>query len=168
MAAITRPLVRFLFAALAASAIACAGPVQTIGMGQSIHHDDFEYSVRRVEKLDRIGALAPAGVFYVVTFQVENRAKRVGHEWDNTIAYLRDEQGREYENVAAAQKQLNDVEPFSYRDRYHTNAGETEKTKFVFDLPSAVASACLRVRGETLMGDVLDASQFRRTQIKLY
>jgi hypothetical protein len=149
-------------------AAACGGPAQTIGIGQNIHHDDFEYSVQRVEKLDRIGALAPGGVFYVVTFQVDNRAKRVGHEWDNALAYLVDEQGREYEDIPAAQKQLNGVEPFGYRDRYHTNAGDTERTKFVFDLPRTAASPCLRVRGETLMGDVFDASQFRRTQIKLY
>jgi hypothetical protein len=147
---------------------ACGGPAQTIGIGQSIHHDDFEYSVRSVETRDRIGALGPAGVFHVVTFQVENRARRVGHDWDNTIAYLLDEQGREYENIAGAQRQLNDLQPFGYQNRYHTNAGDTETTKFVFDLPRAEAHPVLRVRGETLMGDVFDRSQFRRISVKLY
>jgi hypothetical protein len=151
-----------------ALATACGGPPQTIGIGQTIHHDDFEYSVRSVGTRDRIGALVPAGVFHVVTFQVENRARRVGHEWDNTIAYLVDEQGREYENVAGAQRQLNELQPFGYQSRYRTNAGDTETTKFVFDLPRAEAHPVLRVRGETLMGDVLDANRFKRISVKLY
>jgi len=160
--------VPLLLTVLTALSAGCAGPAETISIGQSIHHDDFEYSVRRVEKLDRIGALAPAGVFYVVTFQVENRAKRVGHEWDNAIAYLVDERGREYENSTDAQKRLDALQSFSYRDHYRTSAGNTETTKLVFDLPLTAASPVLRVRGETLMGDVFDANRFKRTQVKLY
>jgi hypothetical protein len=154
--------------ALIALAGACAGPPRTIGIGQNIHHDDFEYTVRRVERLDQIGTLKPVGLFYVVTFQVENRARRVGHDWDNTLAYLTDERGREYENSASAQRALNDLEPFNWRDRYHTNAGDTETTKFVFDLPRTVAEPYLRVRGETLMGDVFDGNQFTKTRVNLY
>jgi len=154
--------------ALAALTTACAGRAQTLGIGQSIHHDDFEYTVRRVERLDRIGALKPAGVFYVVTFEVQNRARRVGHDWDNKLTYLTDERGREYENSADAQRALNDEHPFGWRDHYHTNAGDTDTTRFVFDLPQAAASPYLRVRGETLMGDVFDGNQFRTTRVNLY
>ena len=161
----TRACVALLLTTLTA---ACAGPEITLELKQNIHHDDFEYSAQRIDKLDRIGDLRPAGVFYVVTFQVDNRAKRVDHEWDNALAFIVDEHGHQYENDPRAQAQLAATQPFGYRDRYVTSPGAIETTKFVFDLPRQAAEPYLRVRGETLMGDVLDGRRFTRTRIKLF
>ena len=52
---------------------------KTIGIKQNIHHDDFEYSVQNVSKTEMIGSLNAKGMFYIVTFRVENQAKRVEH-----------------------------------------------------------------------------------------
>jgi hypothetical protein len=147
---------------------ACSGPEPVISVRQTIHHDDFEYSVESVETMDRIGDRLPAGRFYVLTFQVENRARAVNHRWGNDIAYLVDERGREYENDDSAQMALARVDPFERKDSYVTPAGLTERTRLVFDVPRAVREPYLKVRGFLLMGDVFDGDQFRRTRVKLF
>jgi hypothetical protein len=152
----------------AAMLSACSGPERVISVRQTIHHDDFEYSVESVETMDRIGDRRPAGRFYVVTFQVENRARAVNHRWGNDIAYLVDERGREYENDVNAQMALAHVDPFARKDSYVTPAGVTERTRLVFDVPRAVHEPYLKVRGFLLMGDVFDGDQFRRTRVKLF
>ena len=64
----------------------CSSKEKVLGLGENIHHDDFEYSVQRVEKAAQIGTLRTQGTFLIVTFQVENRARRVDHRWSNDIA----------------------------------------------------------------------------------
>jgi hypothetical protein len=59
----------------AALLAASCGRDEVISIGQSIHHDHFEYSVQSVDRKDRIGNLHAKGLFYVVTFQVRNGAK---------------------------------------------------------------------------------------------
>src|SRR5450830_1494947 len=101
----------------------CSNEQKTIGLKQNIHHDDFEYSVQSVEKREWIGSVKAKGMFYLVTFQVENDAKRVEHKWDNNIAYLVDENGMEYEN--SYDQQMNLLRTISYplQREYHTAAG---------------------------------------------
>ena len=159
---------RLMVALSAAMLSACSGPDRVISIRQTIHHDDFEYSVESVETMDRIGDRLPAGRFYVVTFQVENRARAVNHRWGNDIAYLVDERGREYENDDSAQTVLAHVDPFERKGSYVTPAGVTERTRLVFDVPRAVHEPYLKVRGFLLMGDVFDGDQFRRTRVKLF
>src|SRR4051812_33839970 len=112
----------------AALLAASCGHDEVIGIGQSIHHDDFEYSVRSLERKERIGNLHAKGLFYVVTFEVRNGAKRVEHEWSNGIAYVVDRQGRHYDVDAHAQQALAAIRPFEYKDRYVTPAGAIEST----------------------------------------
>lgn len=64
----------------AALLAASCGRDEVISIGQSIHHDDFEYSVQSLERKDRIGNLHANGLFYVVTFEVRNGAKQVEHK----------------------------------------------------------------------------------------
>src|SRR5438105_4443379 len=85
----------------------CFAKEKVINVGENIHHDDFEYSVQRVEKTGQIGAIRAHGTFLIVLFQVENRAKRVDHRWSGNIAYIIDERGNEYGNETEAEKQLN-------------------------------------------------------------
>jgi hypothetical protein len=145
---------------------------RVIGLNQRIHHDDFEYRVTQFSVADAIGSGAsrqkPAGRFYIVTFEVANLAKRVNHEWDNSIAYIVDESGRKYENLPAAQALLNAVNPFNFSSQHCTPAGATENTQLVFDIPSACTHPYLLVRGDLLMGDVFDAKAFARTKVKLF
>ena len=147
---------------------ACSLEERTIGIGQTIHHDDFDYSVERLDRTGRIADLTSKGVFYIVTFRVENRARAVSHRWNNTIAYVVDENGARFENNVEAQKALARLRQATYRDEHVTAAGDMETTVLVFDLPESVSKPCLKVRGSLLMGDVFDFDQYARTRIRLF
>jgi len=156
------------FAAWAVIIASCSTKEKVIGLHENIHHDDFEYSVQSLEKTDRIGNVGARGVFYIVAFQVENRAKRVDHRWDTTIAYLTDASGRPYNNDQQAREELNRTKPFNYKNEFVTPAGVTETTFLVFDLPKDITAPYLQVRGSLLMGDAFDGNQFKSTKIKLF
>lgn len=145
----------------------CSAKEKTIGPGENIHHDDFEYSVRTIEKAEQIGTLRARGGFLIVEFQVENRARRVNHRWSNDIAFVIDANGTQYENEINAQKELNLVKPFNYRPEHVTPAGTSETTKLVFDVPPG-GENFLKVRGSVLMGDMFDGDRYRRTRVKLF
>ncbi len=146
----------------------CSKEEKVIGLKQNIHHDDFEYSVQSVEMADSIGAIKARGTFYIITFRVENRAKRVNHIWENSIAYIVDENGKEHENLNEPENELAKEKLFVQKTKHFTPAGETESAALVFDIPKEVKEPYLKVRGEILMGDIFDGSQFRRTKVKLF
>lgn len=148
--------------------ISCSSKEKIIGLKQNLHHDDFEYSVQSVDKAERIGDVETKGLFYIITFQVENKAKRVDHQWDNSIAFLVDEKGKQYENNNKLQIKLKPIKDFGLQDKYITFAGKTESTILVFELPKDSKEVYLKVRGEFLMGDMFDGNQFKNTKIKLF
>jgi hypothetical protein len=143
-----------------------------IGVGERIHHDDFEYSVIDIiiTRFLKNGTdtLHAQGMFYLVKFKVENNAKRVNHEWNNSIAYIVDDKAGSYENVPAVQKYYEKYKPFGLKDKYITPAGSVDSTFLAFDLPFTVTMPYLKIKGETLMGDMFDGAMFRRVRIKLY
>jgi hypothetical protein len=120
----------------ALSACSGAGPEHVVAVGDRIRHDDFDYSVRKVERAERIGPRAAAGLFYIVTFQVENRARRVDHAWNDAIAYLVDEHGRTFESDPAGGRA--EHRSTTGPVRHVTPAGTTE-TVLVFDVPKGSA-----------------------------
>lgn len=144
-----------------------------IGLNQNIHHDDFEYSVT---SFHRTSSLIPSpdtiatttGNYYLVRFKVENRALRVDHRWDNSIAYIVDEVGKRYENSKEDQKILDESSHFGWQEQYKTRFGTSDSTILVFNLPSSVTKPYLMVRGGILMGDVFDRARFRKIRIKLF
>jgi hypothetical protein len=143
-----------------------------IGVGERIHHDDFEYSVPgyMVTRFLKNGSdtLHAQGMFYIVTFKVENNAKRVGHEWDNSIAYIVDERAGSFENVPEVQKFLEKSKSFGLKESYNTVAGSADSTCLAFDLPFNVTLPYLKVRGSILMGDMFNGALFRRVRIQLF
>jgi hypothetical protein len=157
----------FLYLIAAFILISCSGKEKVIGLNEQIHHDDFEYSVLAVEKAGYIGSVKSSGTFYIITFQVENRAKRVEHEWNNSIAYLVEGSGKEYENQPELQKNLQQSRSFLLKDRYVTPAGKTESTILVFEVPAGPKELYLKVRGDLLMGDLFDGGQFKHTMVKI-
>ena len=146
----------------------CSGDEKVVDMKQEVQHDDYFYSVEGYYKADEIAKEKASGTFYVVTFKVTNRAKRVDHPWENSIAYVVDEKGKEYHNLPEKQKLLNTIIPFNLKDRHITKAGETETTVFVFDIPNNVKQPYLKYNGEFLMGDMFDGNQFKHARIKLF
>lgn len=145
----------------------------TIGIRENIHHDDFEYSVRSLlaaGSLNQHEMTASPGdsIYYLVRFRVQNRALRVAHKWDNSIAYIKDEPGNRYENDLFGQVTLEKTLHFGWKEDYSTQAGSSDSTILVFRLPGNVRKPCLMVRGETLMGDVLNRCRFRKMRVRLY
>lgn len=143
-----------------------------IGLNQPIHHDDFEYVVSDYKIEKEIGdegvTLLSEGKFYIVSFKTINNAKRVSHEWDNSVAFLTDESGNVYENNVEAQQLLDRVGPFGWQEKYVTGSQTEQTTRFVFDLPESATKPFLKVRGYTLMGDFFDGNKFKRTKVKLF
>lgn len=143
-----------------------------IGLRTNIHHDDFEYSVSdyTITKFLNNGTdtLRAQGLYYLVNFKVENRAMRVRHKWDNSIAYIIDENGNSYENNKDVQQFYEKSHPFRFNEMYNTFAGAVDSTILVFDLPQNIKEPYLKVRGEILMGDVFDRAKFRKLKVSLF
>lgn len=139
-----------------------------IGLSERVQHDDFFYSAQRAVLRDSIGSLKPTGRFWIVTFWVDNEARRVEHPWTNSVAFVTDSRGHVYENRPDAQLRLNQTEPFGWKNKYSTPAAHTDSTRLVFDLPGTVLKPYLQLQGETLMGDVFDENQFEHTKVRLF
>ena len=136
--------------------------------GEPIRHDDFLYTVLAAQRVDAIGGRAARGQFVVVNFAVTNRALRVPHRWTNQIAYLVDAGGHRHENDDSLQQQLDGLHPFGWASDYVTAPGAQRSTMLVFEVPGdAPRPLDLMVRGELLMGDVLDGARFRRARVRL-
>jgi hypothetical protein len=163
------PVISLVF--LMAFGSGCHQSEKIIGLHENIHHDDLNYRVIAVEKRNSIVAdslrMMAGGTFYIVTFEVENNARRVGHIRDNNIAYVISEKGCRYENNFQAQQLLNIREPFDLHEQYNTGHGSAERTRLVFDIPGSPSELYLKVKGETLMGDVLNLNRFKHIKIKL-
>jgi len=146
------------------------GPV--LGINDRIHHDDFEYVVTDYTVSKKItgdhDSIFAQGNFYIVSFRVENHALRENHKWDNSIAYVIDDEENIFENRMDAQKLINSVTPFGWKEQYITTAQSTDSVILVFDLPESAGHPCLMIRGETLMGDLLEGNRFRKAKIQLY
>ena len=164
----------FLLIIVSLISISCASkkPEIVIGLTEGIHHDDFEYSVTNYSDDQKIGVgsdtLMAKRKFYIVTLEVLNEAKRVNHEWDNSIAYVIDEAGNTYENNVENQQLLNRQTPFGWLEKHLTKPQSKDSTRLVFELPLNIKHPYLMVRGETLMGDFFDGEKFKRTKIKLF
>ena len=164
----------FLLIIVSLISISCANtkPEIVIGLNEGIHHDDFVYSVTNYSDDQKIGVgsdtLMAKRKFYIVTLEVLNEAKRVNHEWDNSIAYVIDEAGNTYENNVENQQILNQQTPFGWLEKHLTKPQSKDSTRLVFELPLHVKHPYLMMRGETLMGDFFDGEKFKRTKIKLF
>jgi hypothetical protein len=138
-----------------------------LAMGEPIRHDDFLYTVLAAQRIEAIGQRTSRGQLLVVHFEVANRARRVSHRWTNRVAYLVDADGRHHENEVVLQQQLDALHPFGWADEYITAPGAQMSTMLVFDVPAAGRPFDLMVRGDLLLGDVLDGVRFRRARVRL-
>ncbi len=124
-------------------------PEKVIGLGERIHHDDFEYSVVDVKKQKSIGEgenlVAAKGTFYIVTLKVENRTIRVNHEWDISMAYIEDESGRKYHRSLEGQEAWDKAQGISNAALHTTPPGASEAADIVFDLPADTKNPCLKI-----------------------
>lgn len=153
---------------LAAGLTGCGDDEPVLRVGESIRHDDFLYTVLAAQPVERIGSRVARGHYLVVHFEVTNRAGRMSHAWANDIASLTDAHGRRYENDTDLQQTLDRQRPFGWAAAYLTRAETAQATMLVFDVPPDAARPLhLMVRGELLMGDVLDGVRFRKARVLL-
>jgi hypothetical protein len=162
-----KPIMLVLTASLLFSACTQADD-QEIGLNVSTQHDDFFYTAQSVSIQDSIGSMKPKGRFWIVTFRVDNQAKRVQHEWTNRTAFVTDASGQVYENQTNDQQLLNQRQPFGWKQAYVTPARRTDSTRLVFDLPATLQQSYLHYRGAFLMGDAFDRKQFEHTRVRLF
>jgi len=143
-----------------------------LGINDRIHHDDFEYVVTDFSVSKKItgdhDSLSAQGNFYIVSFRVENHALGTNHRWDNSTAYVIDDEKNIYENRVEAQQLVNSVTLFGWKEEYVTRSQSTDTVILVFDLPESASHPCLMVRGETMMGGLLNGNKFRKAKIQLY
>jgi hypothetical protein len=144
-----------------------------IGLKQNIHHDDFEYSVTAFQMSASLPGFSGQSAtvnenYYLVHFKVENRAMRVNHQWDNSIGYIVDENGKRYENNKEDQKLIDESLHFGWKEQYNTPSGSSDSTILVYKVPLTSTRPYFMVRGGILMGDVFDKARFRKMRVKLY
>jgi hypothetical protein len=143
-----------------------------LGINDRIHHDDFDYVVTDYSVKKKItgdhDSISTRGNFFIVSFRVENHALGTSHRWDNSIAYVIDDEKNIFENRIEAQKLINSVTSFGWKEEYITRPQSTDTVILVFELPESAGHPCLMVRGETMMGDLLNGNKFRKAKIKLY
>lgn len=146
-------------------------PEKTIAQGEVIHHDDFDYSVAKVEKIKSIEnearSVSAEGTFYVVTLKVENNAVRVNHRWDISMAYVEDQTGRKYRHSVEAQEAWDDAKGVQNAALHNTPHGSFETADIVFDLPENIQNPCLKIWKDVLMGDVFDGIAYRKVKVSL-
>lgn len=169
------PLTSITLTALMITLLACkidAGEEVIIEINEGIPHDDFEYVVADYWKQREIpgkeDTLRATGIFWLVRFKVINHAEQTQHAWDNSIGYIKDKSDVVYENSPRAQQQLNQSASFGWKAGYRTGTDHDDSTILVFDLPEKVRRPYFLVRGKTLIGDVLNRNQFKRTKVKLF
>lgn len=83
---------------------------QLMGLNQPIQFDDFAFSIAAVRKTDVLGegkrAVVAHGAFAVVSFKIDNKAKRVSYQFRPQTLVMVDDQGREHHLSAEGQRAL--------------------------------------------------------------
>ena len=132
---------------------------QIVGYGREIQYDDFAFSVMNVTRVASIGSngsqLPSRGAYYVVSLKVTNHARRVDYQFEDRIAVLVDETGREYHVSADGQRALEATRstgPCTER----LPAGASCVTQLVFDAPPGLGHPQLRISFGGPIGDMLD------------
>ena len=123
---------------------------QVVGLRQDIKYDDFAFSV-----LDaRSEGLAPSqdnesagpGTVCVLTLKIENRARRVEYTFNDEVAVLVDERGREYRPVRSdANSPADGGEGAGGRCDEPIPAGSSCTTDLTFELPPDARVSHLRI-----------------------
>jgi hypothetical protein len=153
--------------------MSCSGETEyVIGIGEKIYHHGVEYSVNNIiiTRFLKNGTdtLHARGIFYLVDFKVENKSRRKGIGWDNSIAYITDEKAGTFENNPEVQRFYDASVSFGWKENRMTPPQSSDSTWLAFDLPFNTTQPYLKVHGKTVAGDLPDRALFRRVRVKLY
>lgn len=122
-------------------------PPHVVAVGTPIRHDDFLFTVTRVERRPLSG-----GTLFHVVVRVDNHARMVNYRWRDDIAYVRafDERGFGH-----------DFHPDS-SGSFVLAAGESRDAALSFRLPANVSSPGLYFWDGIYMGDALNGAAYTK------
>ncbi len=131
---------------------------QTVGLNQEIQYDDFAFSVQGVRKVNSLGSgesqTNAEAVYYLVTLEIANHAKRVDFTFKRASAILVDDAGREFHLSEAAQRAVESTQ--GDKCSGPIPAGASCTTELAFELPENAHASLLRFSEGGSFGDVLD------------
>ena len=141
-----------------------------VGLNQEIQFDDFAFSALGTRKAAALGgddAQKPSeGVYYLVTFKVANRAKRVDIEFNPMTTILVDGAGREYRVSAPGQAVLESIKAREGECKGAVPAGASCVTELVFDVPVDINNPHIKMTFGKI-GDFLDTIFYGKRKIAL-
>lgn len=157
---------------IAGGTIIVLNPTSTRGAehlayGQEIRIDDFAFAAVGSERVAQIGDQVARGIFYVVTFKVINRAKRVSFRFDPTMTRLVDNAGVEHLGAPTARAAWFGAQHQNDACAGELAAGTECSTVLVFDVPAETQAPVLKVKfGEGLL-EIADALAYGNHVIQL-
>lgn len=142
---------------------------EIVGLNQEIQYDDFAFSVLGIRTAGSLGAatsqFGPNGIYYIVTIQVSNHARRVDFKFKRDSAILVDDKRREFYPSASGQAVLDTAA--SRECSSPIPAGAACVTEVVFDIPKDSRVSQLRFSEGGLVGDILDVVFHGKKRIEL-
>ena len=140
-------------AAAGAAAFVLTRTPYTVAVGAPIRHDDFLFTVTGIHRT----RLADGTAQYRVTVLVQNRAKVVGYQWRDSIAYVRafDHGGYGHNFFSAT------------HGSFVIRAGDERTSNLTFDVPPGYSSANLRFWDGIFMGDAFNGGAYGNAIVPL-
>jgi hypothetical protein len=145
---------------------------QVVGLKQDIRYDDFAFSVleARSESLtqSQVNDSTDPATLCVLTLKIDNRAGRVDYQFNDEIAVLVDERGREYRPVRRDGISSADAgRPAAERCDKPIPAGSSCTTDLTFELPADSQVSHLRISHGGNIGYLLDLVFYGNKRIAL-
>jgi hypothetical protein len=124
-----------------------------VAIGTPIRHDDFMFTVTRVQQ----SLLRDGSSLYRVTVNVRNEAKVVNYQWRDEVAYVRafDERGFGH-NFSSSTRRSFVLAPGGDRDAH-----------LLFRLPKSVSSAGMYFWDGIYMGDAFNGGAYTKAVVPL-
>jgi hypothetical protein len=139
---------------------------RTLGPGQTVRYDDFDFTVEQANRLDRgpTPDRAEDSDDYLVRLRIDNRARRVDFRFDGNRLVFVDLDGKAQPIRPAAERTASGerVTPRTVVLR----AGESGTVDYLYALPRDRSNLRLRVTSGTV-GDLLDWLLSGRTEFQL-
>jgi hypothetical protein len=115
--------------------------------GQEHCYDEMCFSVQNVTTSQTLGAgnqaVRAAGIYYVVTVQLRNDAKRVAQKPSDPALWVVDQQGKRYDGVSATGNLPGQAIDPTLLWNQKLQAGESQSRTLAFDLPFGTANPLL-------------------------
>jgi len=167
--AITVLIAAGVFLSLIAMVVTLNRRDQLVGVNKEIQFDDFAFSVTGIRRAKSLGEgeyeSIARGNYYVLSIRIANHAKRISYSFDNKIAVLTDEKGRDFRFSPDGQRALDGSNGHALCHD-PIPAGKECIAEVAFDLPDEATPSRLRISSGPV-GDLLEFVFFGTRRIDL-